>query len=348
MSDTLDDVARRFVTYLQAKLAPDTEVLSLARIHGGASRETYRARVRHSEGGAMRERGLILRRDPVGSLIDTERDVEFRAYTAFRTTSVPVPAALFLEMDEAWLDRPFFVMEEVEGCAAASPFRVDAFGAVRERVGEQFWKILGRIHAENPEALGLAGPMEAPSLDGCWDRELSYWEGVVDADELEPQPVFRGAVRWLRRNPPPPPLRLSVVHGDYRTGNFLFDEAGEIRAILDWEMCHLGDAHEDLAWALDPLWAFRTPEHPGGLIARDQALRHWERTSNLKVNADALRWWSTFAMVKGLAIWISSGNEYVNGKNQDPVLAFSSWYCTSVHDHLLALRMRELLEGSAV
>ena len=65
---------------------------------------------------------------------------------------------------------------------------------------------------------------------------------MIDEDELTPQPIARAAIRWLRRSPPPHPRRLSVVHGDYRTGNFLFDAEGRIRAILDWEMCHLGDA----------------------------------------------------------------------------------------------------------
>ena len=59
----------------------------------------------------------------------------------------------------------------------------------------------------------------------------------------------------LRRTPPPPAQKISVVHGDYRTGNFLHDGDGVIRGILDWEMAHLGDPLEDLAWALDPLWS---------------------------------------------------------------------------------------------
>ena len=80
------------------------------RIPGGASRETYRFRARY--GGA--ERKLILRRDPPASLIDTERSTEFRAYQAFHKLGLPVPEPVLLELGTAALDRPFFLMEEIE------------------------------------------------------------------------------------------------------------------------------------------------------------------------------------------------------------------------------------------
>ena len=72
------------------------------------------------------------------------------------------------------------------------------------------------------------------------------------------------------------------MHGDYRTGNFLFDGEGNIRAILDWEMAHLGDPLEDLAWALDPLWSHGDPSHPAGTVTREQAIAMWEEASGLK------------------------------------------------------------------
>jgi aminoglycoside phosphotransferase (APT) family kinase protein len=344
MESSLDALAGQFAAYLSGKLpgTPDVAVASIVRIGGGASRETYRVRVQYDAEGTPRDRGLILRRDPVGSLIDTDRDIEFRAYSAFHGTTVPVPRPLFLEMDGGVLERPFFVMEEVEGCRAPSPFRVDEFGDQRPAVARQFWSILGDIHRHDPTALGLTEAMKRPALDRCWDTELTHWERVIDEDELEPQPIVRGAIRWLRRHPPPPAKRLSVVHGDYRTGNFLLDESGTIRAILDWEMCHLGDAHEDLAWALDPLWAFRDLSRPAGLSTKAEALALWEEASGMNVDRAALRWWEVFAMVKALAIWISSSKEYVAGKNHDPVLGFSGWYCTAKHNVFLSERMREL------
>jgi len=149
----------------------------------------------------------------------------------------------------------------------------------------------------------------------------------------------RAALRWLKRNPPPPAQKICVVHGDYRTGNFLVDDRGEIRAILDWEMSHLGDPLEDLAWAIDPLWAGADPARPGGMIARAEALRIWENASGLQADPKALHWWEIFASLKGAAIWISAAREYEEGRNIDPVNAFSGWYCLSVHNRVLAERL---------
>ena len=161
-------------------------------------------------------------------------------------------------------------------------------------------------------------------------------------EEAAEQPIARAAIRWMRRNPPPPAQKISVVHGDYRTGNFLFDGEGTIRAILDWEMCHLGDPLEDVAWAADPLWAFQDTERPGGMIARDEAFRLWEEAGGMKIDPIRLRWWEIFNSLKGLAIWISSGKEYQSGASSDPILAFPSWYCTDVHNRVLAHRLAAL------
>jgi aminoglycoside phosphotransferase (APT) family kinase protein len=342
----LTDLAQRFARFLEANIdgATDVVVERMDRIHGGASRETYRWKVRWQEGDREVERGLILRRDPQSSLIETKREIEYGAYRAFQDTSVPVPAALFLETDSQWLERPFFVMEEVVG-TPANPFQPDPYAPHAEGIGEQFWTILGHIAAADWRANGLDEILEAPEPKDCWRRELDHWEGVIDQDELEPQPIARAAIRWLRRNPPPPAQRISVVHGDYRSGNFLFDGDGKVRAILDWEMCHLGDPLEDLAWAFDPLWAAGDTQRPAQLVERVRAIELWEQSSGLHVTAAAFEWWQIFAHVKGLAIWISSSKEYSSGANTDPIFLVSGWLCTDRHNRILVEKLAAKVGG---
>jgi aminoglycoside phosphotransferase (APT) family kinase protein len=338
----IDELARRFAAYLahQWSDASSIVVTAIERIYGGASRETYRLAVRYRKDGAEAEQRLILRRDPPSSLIETDRATEFNAYAAFHGTSVPVPRPLFLETDPRWLDRPFFVMEEVVGAVSSPKLLAEPpYCNHLEAIGEQKWGILGEIARTDPLAIGLLDKLPAPALDACWRRELDYWERVIDEDELTPQPIVRAAIRWLRRTSPPPPRRLSVVHGDYRTGNFLFDTTGRIRAILDWEMCHLGDPLEDLAWALDPLWSWPDRERPGKLVPRERALAIWEQASGIALDRAALAWWEIFASVKGLAIWISSGREFADGKNQDLIMVLASWFPTDVHDRVLVERL---------
>ncbi len=338
----MTELAPRLAAYLERQWPAATEisVASLRRIYGGASRETYRVTVSYREGGQAAEQHLILRRDPASSLIETDRAIEYDAYRAFHGTKVPVPRPLFLETDPKWLDRPFFVMEEVTGAVSDGKLLAEPpYFEHLERIGDQKWRILAEIARADPATLGLLGRLEAPALEGCWRRELDYWEHVIDEDELTPQPIARAAIRWLRRNPPPPPRRLSVVHGDYRTGNFLFDTGGTIRAILDWEMCHLGDPLEDLAWAMDPLWGWPDRARPGRLLPRERALALWRETSGFEVDPAALAWWEIFASLKGLAIWISSGREFADGRNQDLILAFAGWFPADIHDRVLAERL---------
>jgi len=337
-----DELARRFAAYLAERWpeASGIAVTAIERIYGGASRETYRVAVGCRERDRPVERRLIVRRDPASSLIETDRATEYHAYAAFHGTSVPVPRPLFFETDPRWLGRPFFVMEEVVGAVSnAKLLGEPPYADHVDAIGEQKWRILGEIARADPAAVGLSDKLEAPPLDGCWRRELDYWERVINEDELTPQPIVRAAIRWLRRNAPPPPCRLSVVHGDYRTGNFLFDETGKIRAILDWEMCHLGDPIEDLAWACDPLWSWPDRERPGHLIPRSRALALWQEASGLTLDRRALGWWEIFASVKGLAIWTSSAREFADGKNLDLIMVLASWFPADVHDRVLVERL---------
>ncbi len=329
---TLDS---RLADYIAGRLpgAQEVRVSGLDRIFGGASRETYRFELSYRDAGETTSRRLILRRDPPGSLIETERAVEFGAYKAFHGTPVPVPEPLWLEEDPSFLDYPFFVMEELSGLEASPQAIVGPpYAQHAQKLAQQKWTILGEIAKADPKALGLHQVMEPVALDGAWKRELEYWESRIDRDELCPQPIIRAAIRWLRRHPPPPAQKLSVVHGDYRTGNFLVDDAGTIRAVLDWEMAHLGDPLEDLAWGINRIWCWARDDRVGGLLPKARAVEIWQESSGLVADPDALHWWELFSCVKGQGIWVSSAKEFQAGKNQDLVLGLAAWMQTNAQD----------------
>lgn len=301
----------------------------MERIFGGASRETCRFdAVRGGDRHA-----LILRRDQAAALIDTERKLEFAAYRSFARSAVPVPDAVLLEDGAATLGSPFFVMGRVEG-VAGSPFQPESYGADAASVATDFFTHLGAIAARPVEGSPLSALVETPAPEDCWRRELDHWAGVLAADAAEPQPIALAAIRRLRAKPPPPPKRLSIVHGDYRSGNFLTQD-GRVSAILDWEMAHIGDAHEDLAWALDPMWS-HDPERPLLGLPRAEAIAVWEKASGLTLDPEALDWWALFSAVKGVAIWTSAGKAFASGANMDLVNAWSAWYCTQFHDRQMA------------
>lgn len=335
----------RLAAYAAAKLpqARDVAVHDLERISGGASRETYRFRLTWREADAACERRLILRRDPPASLIDTDRRVEFEAYRAFAGSAVPVPEMLWLEEDPGPLDHPFFVAEELAGFQASPQVLFSGpYDAVLPKLAERKWTILGEIARADPLASGLSRVMEPPPLDACWSRELDRWEALIDRDAAEPLPITRAAIRWLRANPPPPARKLSVVHGDYRTGNFLFDAAGEVHGVLDWEMAHLGDPLEDLGWSLNPVWCFGRPGLAGGLAEPDRAVAVWEQASGLGADPDALRWWTLFACVKGQGIWLGSAAAWTSGGNRSPIMVYPAWWLINAQERAMLKVMGRL------
>lgn len=339
---SMDNIEAQFATYFAAQTpaARNVEITSISRIHGGASRQTYAIDLHYEDADGPQSKSLILRRDPPDSLIDTERRIEFAAIqSVFGQAELPVPEALFLETDSAQLGAPFFVMSRIESGEPLNPFDLSAIDQHRREIGEQFFRHLGSIAAVDVATSPLAAAVDTPAADQCWRRELGYWAKEIRENAQSPQPVAEGCIRYLMNNPPPPAQRLSIVHGDYRTGNFLHDGAGKITAVLDWEMAHIGDPYEDLAWATDPLWCGNDSERAAGFIPWPDAIAAWQSASGCEFDPAIFEWWSMFAQLKALGIWVSSAKAFAAGKNDDPILAWSGWFTHSAHELMLAARL---------
>ncbi|MCP4755534.1 MAG: phosphotransferase family protein [Proteobacteria bacterium] len=339
----MTDIALKLTSFIVDRLPEVGEVRvdELNRIHGGASRETYRFRLRYSQDGRNVDDRLILRLDPQTSLVESEHADEFHTYRGFFGTKVPVPESLWMEEDARWLGRPFFVMREITGCET-DPKKITKppYSEVREKIGEHYTRILAQIAGTDPSQIEHLNRIEPPAPDECWRRELDYWVGMIEQDVLEPRPVVWAAIRWLRGHPPPPAQKISVIHGDYRIGNFLYDETGVIQGILDWEMCHLGDPIEDLTYGMNPLWSASEPSKVGTMIGREKFIALWEEESGLKVEPEALYWWELFTGVKALSIWLDAARKYADGSSKDIILAHTGWVATDVQSFINLNLMR--------
>lgn len=341
---TEEQVVEKFKAYLSHRMPEATriEIDSVRPIVGGASRQTFSMQLNVLTREARSSRQVILRREFESGIIDTKTRTEWEAYRAFSNTKVPVPEMLWLEEDPKWMGSPFLVMEEIVGCQDnLLLFSGPPYDAVREKVGEKFCEIMGTIHGTDPASVGLEGKLDKPAPDECWKVELDHWEADINRNQLEPHPLLRAAIRWLRRYPPPPAQKVVVVHGDMRAGNFLFNESGEIKAMLDWEMMHMGDPLEDLAWALNRLWSRLDPDRLGLMLPRDRAIRSWEDVSGFEADREALFWWEVFTSVKGMAIWISMTNVYAAGRNEDPLICFGGMGALDLQSRILLAQMRE-------
>ncbi len=325
---TTDQVQIAAAKYLEEKWGTPVTVCDVEKIFGGASRETYKLTL-EVDGET---RGVILRRDPPSSLIDTERHLEYGAYDRIYPTDIPVPEPLFLENSTDFLEQPFSIMAAIENpMSDVAPLSSEQ----KQEIGNQKYNLLGSLAAKDPFALKFDEIMTVPHVASTAREQLLYWQGVINDDEIHPQPIAQAAIRWLAANLPPPAQKISIVHGDYRTGNFLFNDQTQITAILDWEMCHLGDPLEDLAWSLDPLWSGEDLELAGRLIPHDQAIQIWCEASGLSCNEQALRWWRIFVSVKAVAIWVSSSENFEKGEGKDSILAMAGWVMTDRQNRIL-------------
>ena len=331
----------RLEAYLAEKLSvPAVRVTRLTRVPGGASRETWLIDAEWRDAaGEPRQAAYVLRRDPPASLLETDRGLEHAFYTAFAGSEVPVPPVLWLERDPSVLGAPFFVMERVAGEASPRRLLAPPFVAHRELLGRRMYEILAAIHRFEWRGTAVESACQAPRPEECWRVELEHWERVIDREELSPQPIVRAAIRWLRRNPPPPPERVTVVHGDFRVGNFLVTPEGDITAVLDWEMAHLGDPLEDLAWSFNEAWEWARDGRKGGLIERDEALRVYESAFGRRVDRAALFWWEVFSSVKAQAIWLTAARTFQSGGSRELVLAFTAYWLGNFQDEILLRTM---------
>ncbi len=334
--DNNDILAQRTAAYIAAHLDGASEVVvdELARIYGGSSQETFRFRARWNRHGTAHEKRLILRRDAAAGLVVAERDLEYNVYRALAGQGLPIPGVHFLELEEHWLDRPFFIMDMAPG-KPGSPFvPTDPYDGHGETVARQFWSIMGRLAAIDHRAVGLDSLRNGTASAGFWALELDRWEGILDEGEALIEPAVRGAMRWLRHNPPPEPAKPAIVHGDYRSGNFLFTPDGEISAILDWEMCHIGDPLEDIAWSIDPFWPIT--RH----LPLEDGLALWEAASGMQVDRKALEWWQLFSAVKACVIWTTAAAGFASGKNREMTMALSGIRGGHFHRKLILTMMR--------
>lgn len=309
----------RLGKYLAAQLPQATDIVigRLERTGGGASRETWLVDAAWTEAGARALRPLIIRRDPTASVLETDRRTEFEVLRAAREIPVPVPRLYWLEEDGSWLERPFMVMERVPGVAPSVVFSATEPDEVRRTIAAEYDAYLARIHRADWRKLGLEFLGVPTSGEAAARAQVESWEREYQRAKLEERPVLAIALHWLATHLPQR-SEIVLVHADYRAGNFLYD-AGHITAILDWEMAHLGDPMEDLAWSVLNFWS--SAGVCQGLQLREEMIAAYERAGGMPVNAERLFFYEVLGAVKMAVVSLTGVKSFCEGRNYESVLA---------------------------
>lgn len=207
-------------------------------ITGGKSNLTYAV----TDG----TREVIVRRPPLGHVLATAHDMsrEYRVMTALAPTDVPVPETFALCEDESVIGAPFYVMERAAGLAYSRADQLAGHGPERTRaITEQLVDTLVDLHAVDYESVGL-GDFGRP--EGYLERQVARWKKQLDASRSRELPGMDELIAMLDADIPTGG-DSTIVHGDYRLDNVLVDDSDAITAVLDWEMCTLGDPLTDVA-----------------------------------------------------------------------------------------------------
>ncbi len=289
---------------LRPHLGEDVVVENLTALTGGASRTTWA----FDAITGTRRRALILRTGPpddVHAGMELEAAVQRRAAAA----GAPVPHVLIADNSPAALGNPFLICEAIGGETIGRRIlrRLDEPG--RRRLLEQCAQALAAIHRADPGGVGLT---ETDQLTE-WRRRL--------AEMGDTTATFEWAFRWLsaHRPAPGPP---GLVHGDFRMGNLIVDESG-LAAVLDWELVHIGDPYEDLAWFCIRAWRFGAPERlgAGGLGGVEAFLSAYEAAAATDIDRAAFRWWLTLATLRWGVICRFQAERHLSGQTPSVELA---------------------------
>jgi aminoglycoside phosphotransferase (APT) family kinase protein len=278
--------------------------LTFSLIAGGHSNLTYR--VDDAAGGAY-----VLRRPPLGHVLATAHDMgrEHRIISALGPTPVPVAPALAYCDDPEVNGAPFYVMGFVEGLVLRDPAIAEKLTEEQRRTaGESLIDVLADIHAVDPDAVGLG---ELGRKEGYIERQLRRWhKQFLDSKTREVPALERVFERLQADVPEQGPA--TVVHGDYRLDNCLVGDDGRVAAVLDWEICTLGDPLADLG-LLTVYWTdpedesaalLTAPTALPGFLRRADLLERYAERSGRDLSAidyyTAFGYWKLACIVEGV------------------------------------------------
>ena len=284
----LDDEFNAQIGQFIGRTFPGAQLIDVQQLTAGASQQTFRISVRHREG---HEANYALRRAQPGlersSYGQVSPSVEAELLELASSAHVPVPKVIeSLHSTDGLGDG--YLMEWLQGETMGQRIvKLPELQSARENLAFECGQALARIHAiEVPNQLQEALHSVSPE-----ELVRETWEAYITLET--PQPMIDFTAQWLLNNLPPE-SDSALVHGDFRNGNLMVAEQG-ITAVLDWELCHLGDPMRDLGWLCVNSWRFGRRDLPvGGFGTVDELVAGYEAQAGTCIDRDALHFWEVF------------------------------------------------------
>jgi aminoglycoside phosphotransferase (APT) family kinase protein len=297
-------LAPKLVGVLERAVGSGTAVENLRPLTGGASRTTWAF---DAVTGGQR-RSLILRTGPPDE-VHAGMELEARAQRAAAAAGAPVPHIIVADDSLAALGNPFLICDAIDGETIVRRIQRQLDDAGRKRLLGQCAEALAAIHRADPDLPGVSH-----------EDQLAEWREQLDVMG-DTTATFEWAFRWLTDNRPAPSPPC-LVHGDFRMGNLIIDES-DLAAVLDWELVHVGEVYEDLAWFCIRAWRFGAPADlgAGGLGSTEDFLQGYEKAGGATVDRAAFHWWLVQATLRWGVICRYQAERHLSGQARSVELA---------------------------
>jgi len=309
-------------------LEPLLQFLNEHRLEAPADLQVIPVGEGHSNVTFSLSTGVVLRRPPRGPLPPSAHDVlrEARLLSALESTQVRTPRVLAVCSDPEVIGAPFYVMEQVQGAVITDhmPPELDS-PEQRAAVADELIDALVELHEVDFTPIGLDG-FGKPT--GYLERQLRRFTGLWEHNRTRELPEVEQVGSWLAANLPSSPP-ATIVHGDYRLGNTMFDATApaRLKAIFDWEMATIGDPLADVGYMMihwtqpgDQVGRFNlhsVTTLPGFPTRQELIARYEERSGR---SMQALSWYVTLALWKGVVFMEGNYKRAVSGATDDPYL----------------------------
>jgi len=307
--DEHSELAERLQAGLEAATGASVTIDAVAPMHGGACQDNLGVAFTVEAGSDAGAYRMVLRGDAPSSLPQSlSRRQEFEVIQAATEVGVKTPRARWLMHDVTRPGAWSYCLDRIEGEAIGRKIVSDPrLASGRALLVDELSQILSRIHTVTPE-----GHPDLPLEDSDPLEAVETWLKPLP----EPHPALSLALKWLD-NHRPSPRATTLVHGDFRTGNFMLTPEG-VSGILDWEFAHWGCPEEDLGWIAVRDWRFGQLDKPiGGFATRTAFYDAYEVASGQQVEWDAVHWWEIMGNVRWAAGCACQGQRYLRGEVVD-------------------------------
>ena len=299
------NLEEKVADYLTRRLGAPARIEKMKSLSGGACQDNYLVDLTVEGGTEKGNHKLVMRTDKGASLFASlSRVDEFHVCDLAYQAGVKTPRPMWLEENPAVLGAPFYFMERITGNANGRFVVKDASIAnARKNLPSELATSLAKIHSVKPASCkdeALKQKLGRISGEGKKAIALnSVIELRKETSKLkEPHPALEWILNWLEDHAPETDEPV-LIHGDFRTGNFMVSPAG-LEGVMDWEFAHWGDRHEDVSWLCMKDWRFgKLNKEAGGFTDRETFYSEYAKASGITLSPEKVRYWE----VMGNARW---------------------------------------------